>query len=163
LSRDNKFAVEKEQVIKLIRAIVQIGVEQRTPYSATAVSRVPLSEPVLRAFIAVAEHVEEPFRQICVLTLAEIRECPITGKAQWHLTQFSSAVMIDIDLLARCGGLRVLLHSLAEAPGELTPLLASTFLYIVDLPRTRGYLRPGSDLEVSSWQFSSPFVALKYL
>ena len=74
MSRDNKFAVEKEQVIKLIRAIVQIGAEQRTPYNATATSRVPLSEPVLRAFIAVAEHVDDPFRQISVLTLAEIRE-----------------------------------------------------------------------------------------
>jgi len=78
LSRDNKFAVEKEQVIKFIRAIVQIGAEQRSPYNATAASRVPLSESVLRAFIAVAEHVEEPFRQICVLTLAEIREYAVT-------------------------------------------------------------------------------------
>ena len=162
LSRDNKFAVEKEQVIKLIRAIVQIGAEQRTPYNAASASRVPLSEPVLRAFIAVAEHVEEPFRQICVLTLAEIREYAVTDEAsQYHLIRLY-AVMIDIDLLARCGGLRVLLHSLAEAPGELTPLLASTFLYIVDLPRTRGYLRPGSDLEVSSQRFSPPLVTLRY-
>ncbi|KAF9781640.1 Rapamycin-insensitive companion of mTOR, N-term-domain-containing protein [Thelephora terrestris] len=130
LSRDNKFSVEKEQVIKLIRAIVQIGAEHRTPYHAAVASRVPICEPVIRAFIAVAEHADEPFRQICILTLAEI-------------------LMIDIDLLARCGGLRVLLHSLAEAPGELTHLLASTFLYIVDLPRTRGYLRPGSDLEIA--------------
>lgn len=81
LSRDNKFAVEKEQVIKLIRAIVQFGAEQRTPYNATATSRVPLSEPVLRAFIAVAEHVDGPFRQICVLTLAEIREYAIKVEA----------------------------------------------------------------------------------
>jgi rapamycin-insensitive companion of mTOR len=78
LSRDNKFAVEKEQVIKLIRAIVQIGAEQRTPYNAAVPSRIPLCEPVLRAFIAVAEHVDEPFRQICVLTLAEICECAST-------------------------------------------------------------------------------------
>lgn len=73
LSRDNKFAVEKEQVIKLIRVIVQLGAERRTPCNTTA-SRIPLREPVLRAFIAVAEHVDEPFRQICVLTLAEIRK-----------------------------------------------------------------------------------------
>ena len=148
MSRDNKFAVEKEQVIKLIRAIVQVGAEQRTPYNATATSRVPLSEPVLRAFVAVAEHVDEPFRQICVLTLAEIREYSVV-EISMILSSLAYTVMIDIDLLAQCGGLRVLLHSLAEAPGELTPLLASTFLYIVDLPRTRSYLRPGSDLEVS--------------
>jgi len=71
--------------------------------------------------------------------------------------------MIDIDLLARCGGLRVLLHGLAEAPGELTSLLASTFLYIVDLPRTRNYLRPGSDLEVLLQQFLSRLMTLKHL
>jgi rapamycin-insensitive companion of mTOR len=71
--------------------------------------------------------------------------------------------MIDIDLLARCGGLRVLLHSLAEGPGELTPLLASTFLYIVDLPQTRSYLRPGSDLEVSPQYFLSHLMSLRCL
>lgn len=80
LSRDNKFAVEKEQVIKLIRAIVQIGAEQRAPCNAVA-NRIPLREPVLRAFIAVAEHVDEPFRQICVLTLAEICEYLTTVEA----------------------------------------------------------------------------------
>ena len=72
-------------------------------------------------------------------------------------------VMIDIDLLARCGGLRVLLHSLAETPAELTSLLASTFLYIVDLPRTRGYLRPGSDLEVLLPSFASRLITLRSL
>jgi rapamycin-insensitive companion of mTOR len=72
-------------------------------------------------------------------------------------------VMIDIDLLVRCGGLRVLLHCLSEGPGELTPLLASTFLYIVDLPRTRSYLRPGSDLEVSLPYFPSHPMTLMWL
>ena len=71
--------------------------------------------------------------------------------------------MTDIDLLVRCGGLRVLLHSLSEGPGELTPLLASTFLYIVDLPQTRGYLRPGSDLEVPVLYFPSHFISLRSL
>ena len=81
----------------------------------------------------------------------------------WRLTHLHSLpVMIDIDLLARCGGLRVLLHSLAEAPGEFTPLLASTFLYIVDLPRTRCYLRPGSDLEVWLQPVPSVSVTLRH-
>ena len=71
--------------------------------------------------------------------------------------------MVDIDLLTRCGGLRVLLHSLVEAPGELTSLLVSTFLYIVDLPRTRDYLRPGSDLEVLLQQFPPRLMTLKCL
>jgi rapamycin-insensitive companion of mTOR len=57
-------------------------------------------------------------------------------------------VLIDIDLVARTGGLRFLLNALGEGPVELTPILASTFLYIVDSPRTRAYLRVGADLEV---------------
>lgn len=69
LHRDVKHAVEKEQAIKLIRAIVEIGSERRNSRSGT----VRLSDPVMRAFIAVAEHTEDPFRPICIETLAEIR------------------------------------------------------------------------------------------
>jgi hypothetical protein len=50
--------------------------------------------------------------------------------------------------MARCGGIRVLLHALAEGPPEVTPLLASVFLHIIDSPTTRSYLSPGTDLEV---------------
>ena len=57
-------------------------------------------------------------------------------------------VLIDIELMARCGGIRVLLHALAEGPPDVTPLLASVFLHIVDSPQTRSYLSPGTDLEV---------------
>jgi rapamycin-insensitive companion of mTOR len=74
LTRDNKHAVEKEQVIKLIRAIVEIGTERRDSPVAAGAGTVPLSEAVMRALIAVAEHTEDPFRPICVQTLAEIRE-----------------------------------------------------------------------------------------
>jgi rapamycin-insensitive companion of mTOR len=58
------------------------------------------------------------------------------------------AALIDIDLVARTGGIRFLLHALGEGPVEMGPLLAATFLYIVDSPRTRAYLRVGGDLEV---------------
>ncbi|KAI0917225.1 hypothetical protein AcW1_007525 [Taiwanofungus camphoratus] len=129
LARDNKYAVEKEQVIKLIRAIVEIGSERRAPRSAVGSGTVPLCDAVMRAFIAVAEYPEDPFRSICMQTLIEI-------------------LLIDIELMARTGGIRVLLHALAEGPIETSPLLASAFLYVVDSPHTRAYLRPGIDLEI---------------
>jgi rapamycin-insensitive companion of mTOR len=66
--------VEKEQVIKLIRTIVEIGAERRESPLAAGAGIVPLSESVMRAVVAVAEHAEDPFRPICVQTLAEIRE-----------------------------------------------------------------------------------------
>lgn len=76
LSRDSKYAVEKEQVIKLIRAIVEIGSERRRPGAANACASgaVPLSSAVMRAVIAVAESTDDPFRPICLQTLTEICE-----------------------------------------------------------------------------------------
>lgn len=59
------------------------------------------------------------------------------------------SVLIDIELVARTGGIRVLLHALADGPLEMAPIIASAFLYIVDSPRTRAYLHPGTDLEAS--------------
>ncbi|EGN98236.1 hypothetical protein SERLA73DRAFT_169260 [Serpula lacrymans var. lacrymans S7.3] len=130
LARDNKHAIEKEQVIKLIRAIVEIGSERSERRGITGTGMIPLSEPVMRAFIAVAEHTEDPFRPICVQTLAEM-------------------VLIDIDLVARTGGIRFLLHALGEGPIEMGPILAATFLHIIDSPRTRAYLHLGTDLEIA--------------
>lgn len=72
LARDNKYAVEKEQVIKLIRAIVEIGSARRGPGAAVGCGTVPLSDAVMRAFMAVADHPDEPFKLICLQTLTEI-------------------------------------------------------------------------------------------
>ncbi|KAF8133736.1 Rapamycin-insensitive companion of mTOR, N-term-domain-containing protein [Boletus edulis] len=130
LARDNKHAVEREQVIKLIRAVVDIVSEKRDRRGNTGSSVIPLSEPIARAFVAVAEHAEDPFRQICVQTLAEMS-------------------LLDIDLVARTGGIRFLLHALGEGPVELGPILAATFLHIIDSPRTRAYLRLGVDVEIA--------------
>lgn len=59
------------------------------------------------------------------------------------------AVLLDIDLVARTGGMRVLLSVLAEGPEEFAPVLVTTFLYVIDAPSTRAYLNPGTDLEIA--------------
>ncbi|KAG5353197.1 hypothetical protein C0989_009378 [Termitomyces sp. Mn162] len=131
LNRDNKHSVEKEQVIKLIRTMVEIGTvkgEKMTSGGGTGV--VPISEPIMRAIIAVAEQPEDPFRPICIETLAEI-------------------LLIDIDLVSRTGGIGMLLHTLGDGPIELAPLLSAAFLHIVDSPRTRVHLQVGRDLELA--------------
>ncbi|KAG6854116.1 hypothetical protein C0991_010280 [Blastosporella zonata] len=130
LHRDNKHSVEKEQVIKLIRTMVEIGTVKHENMSASGVGVVPVSEPIMRAIIAVAEQPEDPFRPICIETLAEI-------------------LLIDIDLVSRTGGIGTLLHMLGDGPVELAPILSATFLHIVDSPRTRAYLRVGEDLELA--------------
>ncbi|KAG6337319.1 hypothetical protein ID866_1781 [Astraeus odoratus] len=130
LARDNKFAVEREQVIKLIRAIVDIAAEKRDRRGNTGPVPIPLTEPIIRAFVAVAEHAEDPLRSICVETLAEMS-------------------LLDLELVSRAGGIRFLLHALGEGPVELGPILAATFLHIMDSPRTRAYLRLGIDVEIA--------------
>ncbi|KAJ6559137.1 Rapamycin-insensitive companion of mTOR, N-term-domain-containing protein [Mycena vulgaris] len=130
LTRDNKHTMEKEQVIKLIRTIVEVGTVRNEFPGAGGCGTVPLSGAVMRAFVAVAEHAEDPFRPICIQTLAEI-------------------LVIDTDLVARTGGMRFLLHALGEGPLEIAPILASAFLHIVDSPRTRAYLQVGADLEMA--------------
>jgi rapamycin-insensitive companion of mTOR len=65
--------MEKEQIIKLVRTIVAVASERRDPHDAVGSGTVPISEPIMRAFIAVADSAEDPFRPICIQTLAEIR------------------------------------------------------------------------------------------
>ena len=73
LLRDNKHSVEKEQVIKLIRTVIDFGaVRSTSTESNSSPGTVQLSETVLRAVIAVAEHAEDPFRLVCIQTLTEI-------------------------------------------------------------------------------------------
>ncbi|KAF9475644.1 hypothetical protein BDN70DRAFT_883456 [Pholiota conissans] len=130
LIRDNKCAVEKEQAIKLIRTVVEVGTQRRDADTQGGPGVVPISETVMRAIVAVAEHPEDPFRLVCIQTLAEI-------------------LLIDIDLSARTGVIRFLLHVLGEGPVEMAPILASVFLHLADCPRTRVYLQVGTDLEMA--------------
>ncbi|KAF8578071.1 hypothetical protein K439DRAFT_1395907 [Ramaria rubella] len=128
LSRDNKHHLEKEQVMLLIRSLVNIGnsiLERRT---GAGCGSVPVSEPVMRAVVAVAEQPEDPFRGICLVTLTEI-------------------LLLDTELMYRTGGIRVLIQAISDGPPELGPLFVTAFLFIVDAPRTRVYLRPDVDLE----------------
>jgi rapamycin-insensitive companion of mTOR len=81
LALDNKHTLEKEQAIKLIRTIVTIGSQRKDSNHASSTGTVPLSERVVRAFIAVAEQPDDPFRSVAIQTLAEISE-------QWSLDQF---------------------------------------------------------------------------
>jgi len=59
-------------------------------------------------------------------------------------------VLIDVQCVSNAGGMRVLLQTLSEGPPALASLLSPAFLYIIDSPSTRKYLRPGQDLEVRS-------------
>lgn len=53
-----------------------------------------------------------------------------------------------MDLAARTGTIRLLLHVLGEGPVELARALGSIFLHLVDKPQSRKYIKVGTDLEV---------------
>ena len=64
--------LERESVLRLIRAIVELGSERHSTHSSAGLGRVPLSEAVMRALVAVAEHPEDVLRHVCYETLLEI-------------------------------------------------------------------------------------------
>jgi rapamycin-insensitive companion of mTOR len=72
LALDIKHTVEKEQAIKLIRTIAAIGSQKRGSTHVPCNGAVPLSERVMRAFVSVAEQLDDPFRPVAVQTLTEI-------------------------------------------------------------------------------------------
>jgi rapamycin-insensitive companion of mTOR len=146
LVRDNKHAAEKEQAIKLIRAVIEVGTVHTDTSSVPGAGVVPLSEAIIRAVIAVAEQPDDPFRPVCILTLTEL--CRFSRIIYLFRDGSLSSVLIDINLLAKSGGITFLLHALGEGSIGLAYVLASTFLHIIDYPRTRTYLQLGSDLEV---------------
>ncbi|KAF8503219.1 Rapamycin-insensitive companion of mTOR, N-term-domain-containing protein [Hysterangium stoloniferum] len=128
LAKDNKYHLEKEQALLLIRAMVNIGNSILERHAGAGCGSVAVSERVMRAMIAIAEQPEDPFRGICLVTLTEI-------------------LLIDSELIYRAGGIRVLIQAISDGPPELGPLFVSAFLYIIDAPRTRVYIRPDVDLE----------------
>jgi large subunit ribosomal protein L17e len=66
--------VEKEQAIKLVRTIVEVGTTRRDTSVSGGAAAIAISDAVLRAVIAIAENIDDPFRTICIETLTEIRE-----------------------------------------------------------------------------------------
>lgn len=98
--------------------------------------------------MAVAEHPDDPFKPICVQTLVEICKFSLLSATLPVLTPDHFLVLIDVRLMARTGGMRLLLHSLSEGPAEMATLISAALLYIADSPRTRAYLHLGIDLEV---------------
>lgn len=120
-SRNATFELEKIEALLMLRAFFTISSKP----SAVTVG-------IVRAIVALAENTDEKLRFIVLETLAEL-------------------VVIDLELLKRAEGLRVVLQAFIEGPFELSPHIALAFLPIMDMPETRSILRPGLDIEVSTF------------
>ena len=87
-----------------------------------------VSRAVVRTISAVAEHGEDRLRPICLETLAEI-------------------MVRDPALLIASGGLRPLVDALGEGTYEASESLTGAFIFLLDAPQRRKYLRSGYELE----------------
>ena len=129
LVKEGKASVEREQALKLVRAFLDVKGGVRE-----------VSQAILRTMVAVAEHGEDRLRSICIETLAEI-------------------LIRDPPLLIAAGGIGPLTDILGEGTYEASESLATAFLYLLDMPRSRSYLRAGHGLDVVFSAFTDSLAA----
>ena len=99
-----------------------------------------ISKAVVRTVVSVAEHSEDRLRAICIETLAEI-------------------MVRDPALLVASGGLRPLSDALSEGTYVAAESLTAAFLFLLDAPQRRKYLRSGYELEVLFVAFTDTLFA----
>lgn len=117
LVKESKASVEREQALKFVRAF--LDVKDGT---------LELSKPVIRVIVAIADHSDDPMRNICVLTLAEI-------------------LVRDPALVLSAGGMGSLTEALGDGTYEPSESLAAAFISLLDVPSRRCLLRSGFELE----------------
>ncbi|KAJ3557255.1 hypothetical protein NPX13_g9966 [Xylaria arbuscula] len=124
LAKDRKADVEREQALKFVRAFLDVKDGVRE-----------VSRALVRAIVSVAEQAEDRLRPICIETLAEI-------------------LLRDPALLIASGGLVPISEALSEGTYKSPETLSAVFLFLLDAPQTRKYLRAGYDLEVMFTAFT---------
>ena len=129
LIKDRKADVEREQALKFVRAFLEVKDGIRE-----------ISRAVVRTIAAVAEDSEERLRPICIETLAEI-------------------LVRDPQLLVSSGGLPPLHEALGDGSYKASESLTGAFLYLLDAPQRRKYLRAGYELEVLCTAFTDEFTS----
>ncbi|KAJ5320114.1 hypothetical protein N7508_000397 [Penicillium antarcticum] len=116
LVKESKASIEREQALKFVRGFLDVKDGVRE-----------ISRAIVRTIVAVAEHHEDRLRSISIMTLAEI-------------------LVKDPELIASAGGFAALHDALAEGTFGASESLISSFLHVVDAPRSRKFLQ-GSELE----------------
>ncbi|KAF2205609.1 hypothetical protein GQ43DRAFT_477202 [Delitschia confertaspora ATCC 74209] len=124
LVKESKASVEREQALKFVRSFLDVK---------DGIEE--LSCAVIRIIVAVAEHTDDRLKNIAILTLAEI-------------------LVRKPPLLVSAGGMGTLTNALGEGNYYAAESLASSFLYLLDTPRRRQFLKSGHELEVPFAMFS---------
>ena len=126
LVKDNKASIEREQAIKFVRAFLDVKNGVRE-----------LSNRVIRTVVAVGEHHEDRLRSMALLTISEI-------------------LIREPSVVVAAGGIAPLSDALIEGTYHGSESLAIAFLYLLDKPQERGYLKSGHEMEASFTPFTDP-------
>lgn len=110
--------MEREQALKLIRAFLDVK---------DGIKQV--SRAVVRTIASVADDETDRLKAICIETLAEI-------------------MVRDPELAVASGGLKPLADALGEGTYDASESLTAAFLFLLDSPHRRQYLRSGYELEI---------------
>jgi rapamycin-insensitive companion of mTOR len=118
LVKEGKASVEREQALKFVRAFLDVKDGIQE-----------ISRAVIRIIVAVAEHSDDRLRNIAILTLAEI-------------------LVRDPPKLVEAGGMGTLTDALGDGNYRAAQSLVGAFLFLLDTPRRRKFLRSGHELEM---------------
>ncbi len=124
LVKEGKASVEREQALKFVRAFLDIKGGVEE-----------IARAVVRIIVAVAEHTEDRLRNIATLTLAEI-------------------LVRKPSLLVNAGGMGTLSDALGDGNYLAAESIGASFLYLLDTPRRRRFLRSGRELEAPFAMFT---------
>ncbi|KAF1959638.1 hypothetical protein CC80DRAFT_489747 [Byssothecium circinans] len=117
LVKESKASVEREQALKFVRAFLDVK---------NGVEEI--ARAIIRIIVAVAEHTEDRLRNIAVLTLTEI-------------------LVKKPSLVVSAGGMGTLTDALGEGTYLAAESVGNAFVYLLDTPQRRVYLRSGHELE----------------
>lgn len=123
LIRDSKDSVEREQALKFVRAFLDVK---------DGIEELPRS--IVRVMVAIAEQHDDKLRNICILTLSEI-------------------LIRKPSLVVEAGGIGPLSDAMSEGIYHPSESLGAAFMYLLDTPGRRKYLRSGFELQ-------GPFAAI---
>ncbi|KAB8338806.1 hypothetical protein FH972_021750 [Carpinus fangiana] len=117
LVKDAKVSIEREQALKFVRAFLDVKDGVKE-----------ISKSIVRTIVAVAEHHDDRLRNICILTLAEL-------------------LIRDPALAASAGVIGILADALADGTYHPAESLVGAFLFLLDTPWGRKYLKSGHEVE----------------
>ncbi|KAJ3219964.1 hypothetical protein HK099_004488 [Clydaea vesicula] len=118
LTRNERYDIEREQAIRLIRACIDVSGGGKL-----------IPQSVVRVLISIAEQPDEKWKPICIETLCEL-------------------AVQNTEIVAFCGGFKILINSLIDGPRELCDSIILAVLFILDNEDTRCYFRPSIELEI---------------